>query len=528
MRSHRAPIAALLALIPAATLAAAAPAAPLTPEEEAGKRIFFLGIGTSGAPMMGNAGVAATPVSGAEVACARCHGEDARGRAEGESPAPEITWSRLTRADGHGHPGGRDHPPFDPLSLATAIGQGIDPAGNPLDPVMPRFQATPRDFHCIVQYLKRVETDRDPGLEPDAVVLGTVVPADGQGGGPGSVIRKILEAWVEDVNAGGGINGRRLRLVVADYDPREAGAALAAATRVVQEERVFALVSGFAPGAEEAIAELVERERVPLVGPFTLVAREASPTNRWLFHLLGGPEEQARALVEHAAREIQGPRTRAAIVHGDDAHLAAAARAAAKQFAARGWGDVEVLQHGTAADAPSLADGLRRRATGVVLFLGGETELAAFLRAADAAAFAPRLLAPGTLAARAAMDAPASFQGRIFLSYPSAPTDEAPVAARALAALRGHAAVGDRHRAAQVSAFSAATLLAECLKRMGRGVSRERLVAVLEGLWAYEPGLVPPLTFGASRRVGARGAHVVSVDLKSRAFLPAGGWVALP
>lgn len=252
--------------------------APLTPEEENGKRIFFSGVGTSGAPLVAIVDIGAAQISGQDAACANCHGEDARGRDAGGVVAPDVTWTQLARP--HSHADGRSHPPFDPLSFAFAVGNGIDPGGSPLEPAMPRYELTSRDVHCILAYLSRIETDRDPGIEPGSLVLGTLVPAEGQLDGVGSVIRRMVEAWAAEVNAGGGIHGRTIRLVVGAYDAAKPGRALAEAARLVTEERVFALVSGFTPGAEEAIAELVQREGVPLVGPFTLVAREASPTNR--------------------------------------------------------------------------------------------------------------------------------------------------------------------------------------------------------------------------------------------------------
>jgi ABC-type branched-subunit amino acid transport system substrate-binding protein len=79
--------------------------------------------------------------------------------------------------------------------------------------------------------------------------------------------------------------------------------------------------------------------------------------------------------------------------------------------------------------------------------------------------------------------------------------------------------------AAQISAYSAAKILVEALKRAGKDVSREKLIQILEGFYDYSSGLTPPITFGPNRRVGAMGAYVVTVNLKEKQFLPASGWV---
>jgi hypothetical protein len=69
-------------------------------------------------------------------------------------------------------------------------------------------------------------------------------------------------------------------------------------------------------------------------------------------------------------------------------------------------------------------------------------------------------------------------------------------------------------------------VLAEGLRRAGRDLRRERLVAYLERLWAFEPGLGRAVTFGPNRRVGVLGSYVVNVDLAERRLRLA-GWVPL-
>jgi hypothetical protein len=76
-------------------------------------------------------------------------------------------------------------------------------------------------------------------------------------------------------------------------------------------------------------------------------------------------------------------------------------------------------------------------------------------------------------------------------------------------------------------AVSAAQVFVEGLRRAGRSLSRAALVAALEGLSEYETGLTPPVTLGPERRVGVRGAHVLTVDPAARAFAPETTWVAV-
>ncbi|HKV10040.1 MAG TPA: cytochrome C, partial [Thermoanaerobaculia bacterium] len=58
-------------------------------------------------------------------------------------------------------------------------------------------------------------------------------------------------------------------------------------------------------------------------------------------------------------------------------------------------------------------------------------------------------------------------------------------------------------------------------------VSRDRLITQLEALRQWDTGFAPPVTYGPNRRLGARGAYVVKLDLAKKTFEPAGGWVAV-
>jgi len=62
------------------------------------------------------------------------------------------------------------------------------------------------------------------------------------------------------------------------------------------------------------------------------------------------------------------------------------------------------------------------------------------------------------------------------------------------------------------------------LKRAGRDLSREKLITALEGLYEYNTGVTPSITFGPNRRVGAMGAYVLSIDPAKREFVSS-GWV---
>jgi ABC-type branched-subunit amino acid transport system substrate-binding protein len=133
---------------------------------------------------------------------------------------------------------------------------------------------------------------------------------------------------------------------------------------------------------------------------------------------------------------------------------------------------------------------------------------------------------PGPNAGTDIFDAPAGFANKLFFSFPTSPADQTAAGISEFRALAEKYKLSHDHLAAQVSAFTAAKILVEGLKRAGRDVSREKLVAALEGLSRFESGLMPAITFGPNRRVGALGAYIVSVDLEKKQLVPVSSWVS--
>jgi ABC-type branched-subunit amino acid transport system substrate-binding protein len=262
---------------------------------------------------------------------------------------------------------------------------------------------------------------------------------------------------------------------------------------------------------------------IPFVGPATLLPQAGA--GRYVFYLMPGFAEQARALVNfHAQRQPQ-TRPKVALVYEETGIGSAAASAAEEQCGKAGCGPVQKFSYARGKFDPA---SLVRSAKGAdaVYFFGAGGDEAAFIKEADAAGWHPDLFLLGALTGRELVSSvPADFRDKVFLTFPTVPADVTEAGAAELRSLSAKYKFELRHTAAQLSALAAAKVLTEGLKRGGRDISRERLVTALEGLYDYETGLTPRLTFGPNRRVGAAGAYVVRLDPVKREFVLAGGWV---
>lgn len=272
--------------------------ATLTSQEQRGKDIYQRGVSPSGREIIALMGEIEVPSS--TLTCEGFHGARGEGKTEGGVTAGQLTWTHLTKSYGHTHPGGRKHGPFNELSFTRAVTSGIDPSRNPLIVAMPRYRLTQGEMADLIAYIKRLETDNDPGVNEQAIIVGSILPNQGPLAEAGAAMRDVLTAYFNELNSRGGIYNRKIELRVMD-SRAEAGATTAAAREFAAREQVFAFVGGLSAGADKELAALAAEREIPFVGPATLLPVAGVPVNRQVFYLQPGVMEQARALVNFAA-----------------------------------------------------------------------------------------------------------------------------------------------------------------------------------------------------------------------------------
>jgi ABC-type branched-subunit amino acid transport system substrate-binding protein len=493
----------------------------LSPQERRGKALYFRGESPSGKEITAILGDFDVPAS--TLNCAGCHGLRGEGKTEGGVTAGNLTWTNLIKAYGHTHPSGRKHGAFDEKLFTRALVQGVDPAGNELAKAMPRYQMSPEDIADLIAYLKRIEADRDPGLTETTIKIGTILPKDGALAEVGAAMKDVLTAYFANVNDKGGIYNRRIELQTIDAGT-DAATTAANVRKHVENGEFFAIVSGLSAGADKELAAVTRETEIPFIGPVTLLTPNSAQDNRNLFYLLPGASQQARALVNFAAKKPELKKSRLAIVHSQNELSLAAAAAIEDQARKLGW--TSVIKKSFSSDAAATVTALKAEGAEAVFFLAVGSGEAEFIKAAVAANWTPHIFLLGAFTGRDLMNTlPLSFKDRVFLSFPTVPTDVGPKGLAELRALEEKYKFAPGHTSAKLNAFAAAKIFTEGLKRAGRELSREKLVTSLESLYEYDTGVTPSITFGPNRRVGAMGAYVLSIDPAKKEFVSS-GWVS--
>ena len=115
----------------------------------------------------------------------------------------------------------------------------------------------------------------------DPIKIGSFLSASGPAAFLGDPEKKVLELYVDKINAAGGINGRPLELIVYD-DGGRADKALSFAKRLLSNDRVDVIVGGSTTATTMASIKLIDRAGVPfisLAGAVVII----DPVKKWVF-----------------------------------------------------------------------------------------------------------------------------------------------------------------------------------------------------------------------------------------------------
>jgi ABC-type branched-subunit amino acid transport system substrate-binding protein len=478
---------------------------PLTFQESRGKEFYLHGRSLDGHPVTAHLRSAGADIPAEQVPCASCHGPDGRGRPEGGVDPSNIQWSALSGPAEVVHASGRRHPRYTDRSLLRAIAMGLDPAGNHLQPAMPQYQLSREDFADLSAYLKRLDSSPDPGVSLDAIDIGVILPPAGDTRQTRETVRAVLTAYFDRTNQKGGIFGRRiiarfLDLPTVSPDQLDLGDVFAG-------KEPFALAASFVGPAAGRVAAQASEKQIPVVGAFTTLPPLDSLPNPYVFYLDGGAAAECDALVEYLKKRFPTAPHRTAVIYSELPISSALTTRVKEQLWQLGWPlPIEIAAQSSAPE--ELARKLLDLRIDEVFDLRPARDAINLLRSAGKLGLAAEFLLPASFADSTLWGTSPPDQ-RIAVAFSSLPSDRAPQAVAEYRILAEAIHVPAARLLAEWRAIVCAKLLVLGLSTAGRDLTRQKLIDALEGLYKFETGLSPPLTYGPNQRIGIAQDRVV-------------------
>ena len=155
-----------------------------------------------------------------------------------------------------------------------------------------------------------------PAWAADPIRIGSSGPLSGSLSLLGQGVRDGMEVYIDYVNEQGGVNGRKIELIVEDdgYDPMRS---LASAKKLVEQDKVVALLSPDGTPGVAAMVPYAQEQKVPIIAPYAFSHTLTTPTKRFVFTTLPEVRVQAALLGDYLVTTLKH-RKIAAIYQNDD------------------------------------------------------------------------------------------------------------------------------------------------------------------------------------------------------------------
>lgn len=369
----------------------------------------------------------------------------------------------------------------------------------------------------------------DPGLTATSIKLGITVPMTGIASPGYNKIPGAMKAYFDYVNANGGVNGRKISLVIKDdqYIPTTA---VARANELILRDKVFALVGTLGTASTKAISASTQLSRRGIPSLFVntgfsgFADKKAYPTT---FSILPSYQMEAKIMGKFIKENYAGKKL--ALIYQDDDF----GRDALAGFKQAGVTFGTYIPYASGSQAlPATGAGwiskLKAAGAEVTVLFGVTSASTAALANAYAAQFKTQWVLGSvggdatTIAATNKAYVPLLYGAKGF-SFAPAPTDSTDEYIKLFQSIYAAAQPTQTFDNNVVAGMSNAFLAVQALAATGSNLTRANLIKTIEQKGASFPSpFLTPLGYSTTSHVGATGYWIGTYD-PTGALKPDGG-----
>jgi branched-chain amino acid transport system substrate-binding protein len=141
------------------------------------------------------------------------------------------------------------------------------------------------------------------GVSADTILFGQAAALGGPSSALGQGMRQGILAAFAEINARGGIHGRRLELISRDdgYDPDRS---VVATVQLIDEDKVFALIGAVGTPTSIATVPIAAEKNVPFIGPFTGAEFLRASEFHNVVNIRASYSAEAEAWIKHLTEDL--------------------------------------------------------------------------------------------------------------------------------------------------------------------------------------------------------------------------------
>jgi len=360
------------------------------------------------------------------------------------------------------------------------------------------------------------------GVSEKDIVIGSCSALEGPSSFLGRETVAGAEAYFELVNEEGGVNGRKLHLLMFDdsYDPSKAQGCW----DKLMAQKVFAL--GFFVGTPTALkyVPMAEAKEIPLVGLFTGAQALYTPMRRWVVNVRASYFDETKEQVEGLWNTLHYRKI--GVIYPDDAFGSAVLQGVEAALKTNGSQPVATGSYARQTNqAGDAIDKVRAANPDAVVVVGPSNTVAPILKQAHAKGWKPLFLTVsfvGTddLIHDAGMDAEGMVITQVVPPYYLTDLRTVAMYRRALQKFMPTA----RPNFVSLEGFVDAMVMVEGIKRAGNEPTREGLIHAIESMHDVDMGLGPELKLNYSSHSHKGFDHVIPTVVRGGKAVPFTDW----
>jgi ABC-type branched-subunit amino acid transport system substrate-binding protein len=359
------------------------------------------------------------------------------------------------------------------------------------------------------------------GISDTEVAFGMSCPLSGPAKDLGRAMKVGIETAFAAQNQAGGVNGRTLTLVAADdgYEPERTKAVV---RELVEKRKVFGLVGNVGtPTAAVAVPYILEKG-VLFFGALTgadLLRND--PPDRFVFNYRASYGEETAAAVKYLIDVRRIAPSQIAVFAQDDAYGDAGFEGVASMMRKYNYDPAKVLRVGYARNTTDVTEAvhtikLNAARLKAVVMVPTYKAAARFIQKlrdekVDLVFSAVSFVGSNALAELLTQLGPRYTDGVIVTQVVPLPLAKASATMKYQQDLAKFAPA-EKPDFVSLEGYIAANLLIEGLKRAGRNLNTDTLVAALEGIKGLDIGIGSPLTFGPSEHQASHKVWLTALD----------------
>jgi branched-chain amino acid transport system substrate-binding protein len=319
----------------------------------------------------------------------------------------------------------------------------------------------------------------EPGITDQKITLGQSAAFSGPAAQLGIQLHAGAKAYFDQVNAQGGVFGRKIEIVKLD-DKYEADLAAANTRKLIEGDDVFALFGYVGTPTSNAALPIFTRAKVPFFAPFTGAQSLREPFNRQIFNIRASYFDETEHLVE---RLVRTGMKNIAVFYQNDAYGKAGLAGVERALKKMGVHMVDTATvERNSVDVAKAVDKLLPKRPDVIIQISAYASCSAYIKDMRKAGYTGQFYNVSFVGSQALADALGKEGPGVVISQvvPFPWHGAVPVVSEYTKVMQ-RAGIQDLNFSS-LEGFLAAKIFVEGLKRSGRNLTRDRLISALESI----------------------------------------------